>query len=377
MLDTAHRSSSVVESFVREHRALDKRANWWRRVGPKGRFRYVTAEGRPVRDRESLARIKSLVIPPAWNDVRISPSPRTPVQAVGFDQMGRLQYRYRPEFLAKRAARKYDKLIRFAKALPQLRAKTNEDIAREGLPRERVLAVMVRLINELYFRVGSERNVEHYRTYGITTLRKKHLVSHAPGPLEFRYVGKHHIHLRRVLVDEELCALVREIHRLRGPRLFCYVGDDGKTHCIRPSDINDYIKTATGAEFTAKDFRTWGGTLLAAIELAEIGPAPNKTQAKRNIVRAVKVVAERLGNTVSVCRKSYIHPAVIEGYANGVTLHSFRPRAERAIRRHAVEYEVEELALLQMLEVVSTPKGLREAAKVAEAETAKAAAKAA
>jgi DNA topoisomerase-1 len=351
MLDTAHQSGrSVVDAVVREHPALDRRAKWWRRLGEKGKFRYVTADGRAVRDRDSLARIKSLVVPPGWRDVRISPSPRTPVQAIGIDQMGRLQYRYKPEFLARRAAKKYDKVIRFARALPQLRAKTNEHIALEGFPRERVLAVMVRLINELYFRVGNERNVEQYRTYGITTLRKKHLVNRDGQHLEFSYVGKHHIRLRRVLVDDELCALVKDIHRLRGPRLFCFVGDDGKTHCVRPSDVNDYIKAATCAEFTAKDFRTWGGTLLAAIELAEIGPGPNKTQSKRNVVRAVKRVAERLGNTVSVCRKSYIHPAVIDGYMNGVTLHSFRPRAERAIRRHAVEYEVEELALLQMLE---------------------------
>ncbi len=354
MLDAPSRTGSAVIGITDERPALDKRAHWWRRTGTKSRFRYSRADGSAIRSRDDLKRIKSLVIPPAWRDVRISPSPRTPVQAVGVDALGRIQYRYRPEFLARRAAKKFDKLVRFARHLPKLRDATNDHIARDGLGRERVLAVVVRLINELYFRIGHERNVMRHRTYGITTLRKNHLVVRSKSHLEFRYTGKHHIRLRRVLVDEELCALVKEIRTLRGPRLFCYLDEaSGEVRCVCSRDVNDYIKLATSAEFTAKDFRTWGGTLLAAIALAEIGPARTKTEAKRNVTRAVQRVAERLGNTVTVCRKSYVHPAVIDAYLEGTTLASFRPRAQRRIRRMAASYETEELALLQMLEAVA------------------------
>ncbi len=329
----------------------DRRARWWRRTGSKSRgFRYETADGRPVEDEAALARIRSLVIPPAWRDVRISPSPRSALQAIGVDKVGRVQRIYHPSFVARRARRKYEKIERFGEALPLLRRKANEDIAREGLGKERVLAVVVRLINDLYFRVGSEESVRRYRTYGVTTLRNRHLEIERGGRLVFKFTGKHHIRHRRILVDEELAALVRDIKAIGGAKLFNYVGEDGKVHPVSPRDVNDYIKAAAGAEFSAKDFRTWGGTLAAAVELAELGCCDGEKGLKKNVAAAVKRVAERLGNTPSVCRSCYIHPGVLEAYERGRSIEEFRPRrARRLIRGRQPDYSVEELALLKLL----------------------------
>src|SRR5215216_2359116 len=329
----------------------DRRARWWRRTGSKSRgFRYETADGRRVTDAEALERIKSLAVPPAWREVRISPSPRGALQAIGLDGAGRIQRIYHPAFVARRARRKYEKIERFGEALPALRRKTNEDIAREGLGKERVLAVVVRLINDLYFRVGSEESVKRYRTYGVTTLRNRHLEIESGGRLVFKFTGKHHIKHRRILVDEELAALVRDIKAIGGSKLFQYIGEDGKARPVSPRDVNDYIKAAAGEEFSAKDFRTWGGTLLAAVELAELGCCEDGRQAKRNAAAAVKRVAERLGNTPTVCRSCYIHPKVLEAYERGRSIEEFRPRrARRLIRGQQPEYSVEELALLKLL----------------------------
>ncbi|HVF48804.1 MAG TPA: hypothetical protein VNA19_01880 [Pyrinomonadaceae bacterium] len=333
------------------------RARWWLRRGTKRRgFQYETPHGKPVTGEPELERIRSLVIPPAWTDVRISPSPRSRLQAIGLDACGRVQRIYHPAFAARQQRLKYEKITRFGQALCKLRQKANEDIAGEGLGRERVLAVIIRLINDLYFRVGSEESVKRYRTYGITTLRNRHLEIKRGGRLIFSFVGKHHIRHRRIVVDEELAMLVGDIKSLGGSKLFQYLDADGKRRPVTPRDVNDYIKAATGPEFSAKDFRTWGGTLLAAVELAELGQPADEKQAKRNLVSAVKKVAEHLGNTPMVCRSSYVHPSVIECYARGTTLEQFRPRRERRIRRQQPEYEVEELALLKLLQAQSNGK---------------------
>jgi DNA topoisomerase-1 len=327
-----------------------KRARWWRRLGTKHRgFSYEDATGHPVKNEVELERIRALVIPPAWKHVRISPSARSSLQAVGIDTSERVQYIYHAQFAARQQRKKYEKIERFGESLPALRRKTNEDINLEGFPRERVLAVIVRLINDLYFRIGSEKSVKRYRTYGVTTLRDRHLDIKRGGRLCFNFVGKHHIRHRVIHVDEELATLIGDIKKIGGPKLFEYTDAEGKAHAIRPRDVNDYIKAATAPEFSAKDFRTWGGTLLAAIELAEIGKAEDEKQAKRNLVKAVERVAERLGNTPTVCRGCYIHPKVLESYQKGVTLEEFRRGVKRSIRRIQPEYEPEEMALLKML----------------------------
>lgn len=330
---------------------LKGRAGWWRRRGSKGRgFLYETRDGLRVTDEEALARIRSLAVPPAWRDVLISPRPKSALQAIGYDAAGRVQRIYHPSFAARCQRRKYEKIIRFGERLPALRRRANEDIARADLSRERVLAVVVRLINDLYFRVGSEESVRRYRTYGVTTLRNRHLEIRPGGQLVFSFTGKHHIKHRRLLVDEELAALMREIKALGGARLFEYVSDDGRVRAVTPRDVNDYIKETVGGEFSAKDFRTWGGTLLAAIELAELGASEDGRAAKSNVVRAVRRVAEHLGNTPAVCRSCYVHPAVIESYLKGTTIEEFRPRRERRLRhRDEPDYDVEEVALLKLL----------------------------
>jgi DNA topoisomerase-1 len=336
---------SAIESIER-----GRRRRWWRRCGTKRRgFWYEDAAGLRITKEEDLQRIAALVIPPAWTHVRISPKAGSSLQAIGLDASGRVQYLYHAQFAARQQRRKFTKIERFGEYLPSLRRKTNDDIASENLSRERVLAVIVRLINELYFRIGSELSVKRYRTYGITTLRNRHLEIKRGGRLIFTFVGKHHIRHRRVVVDAELAGLMNDIKKIGGSKLFNYIGDDGKAHPIKPRDVNEYIKAATSTEFSAKDFRTWGGTLLAAIELAEAGKADDERQAKSHLVRAVKRVAERLGNTPTVCRSCYIHPAVLDNYLQGRTLEEFRRKIERSIHRIQPEYEVEELALMKLL----------------------------
>jgi DNA topoisomerase-1 len=343
----AEKASKTVASAVER----GARARWWRRRGSKSRgFWYEDARGRRVADEAAIERIKSLAVPPAWRYVRVAPGAHCRLQAIGLDTAGRVQRIYHPSFAARRQKLKYDKIARFGDALARLRAQTNEDIARDGLPRERVLAVVIRLINDLYFRVGSEESVRRYRTYGVTTLRNRHLEIKRGGRLVFSFVGKHHIKHRCVLVDEELATLMRDIQSLKGARLFQFYDEELKRRRpITPRDVNDYIKAATAPEFSAKDFRTWGGTLLCAVALADLGATDDEKRAKKNIVKAVERVAERLGNTPTVCRSSYIHPLVIESYLQGTTLEEFRPRKDRRIGRHQPDYHPEERALLKML----------------------------
>ncbi|MBS1793281.1 MAG: DNA topoisomerase IB [Acidobacteria bacterium] len=337
-------------SLARTKIESGRRAGWWRRKGSKPKnFKYLTADGAPVTDEKQLERIKSLVVPPAWKFVRVNPAKSGRVQAVGMDASGRVQYIYNPQFAARRQRKKFAKIERFGEYLPNLRRITNEHIALAGFPREKVLAVMMRLINSLYIRVGTEKSVRHYKTYGITTLRNRHLEIGPRGELVFSFVGKHHIKHRRVLVDAELAAVMKDLKALGGARrLFHYVDADNRPHPIRPQDVNEYLKSITAPEFSAKDFRTWGGTLLAAVELAEIGRAEDEKTTKKNILKAVRKVAERLGNTPSVCRGSYIHPAVIKAYENGLTLEAFTPRKGRRLKRFYDEHEPEEIALLKL-----------------------------
>lgn len=329
-----------------------KRARWWNRRGSKANgFFYVDALGKRIADEQSLERIKSLVLPPAWKHVRISPFAGGNLQAVGMDTTGRIQYIYHTKHSEKRQNKKFSKIETFGKYLPTLRSVTNEHIALDGFPREKVLAVMMRLINSLYIRVGTEKSVKHYKTFGITTLQNKHLQIGKRGELVFEFVGKSHIKHRRVLVDEELAAVMKEIKELGAKRkLFHYIDSNGKPRGIKPGELNEYLKAATAPEFSAKDFRTWGGTLLAAVELAEIGKCDNEKELKININRAVKKVAEQLGNTPAVCRGSYIHPKILKNYEAGITLDEFRTGKARRISLSGSEYEAEEKALMRLFE---------------------------
>ncbi len=326
------------------------RAKWWRRKGtPKRGFDYRTFDDKKITDESALERIRSLVIPPAWRHVRISPATSGKLQAVGIDTTGRLQYIYHPKFAEKQQRKKFARIEKFGEHMPQLRRITNEHISLDGFPKEKVLAIMTRLINSLYMRMGTDKSVKHYRTYGITTLGKKHITIGPRGKVIFEFVGKSRIKHRKVIVDTELAALLNELVKIgRGSKLFKYFDDAQKLHPVKPSEINAYIKSITAPEFSAKDFRTWGATLLAAVRLAEIGICEDERQVKKNIVQAVKTVAEDLGNTPAVCRASYIHPSVLNAYAKGLILDSFTPHRLRLAKRIELEFEPEEIALLEM-----------------------------
>ncbi|CAN5584877.1 hypothetical protein BH20ACI4_BH20ACI4_02050 [soil metagenome] len=328
------------------------RAKWFERKGTKSRgFFYVDKNGKKIRDEKHLERIKSLVIPPAWKNVRISPSPNGKLQAVGMDTTGRVQYLYNEAFRRQQERKKFQKIERFGEHLPRLRKITNEHLELEGFPREKVLALMTRLINSLYIRLGSPQSVKHYKTYGITTLQNRHLEIKSGGKLIFKFVGKHHIKHRKILVDKELASIMKDLQSIGGARkLFNYLDENGKPKPVKSSDINNYLKEATAPEYSAKDFRTWGGTLLAAQELAEIGCSDDENLLKKNILKAVKNVAEHLGNTPTVCRASYIHPTIIKSYENGVTIEEFTAKKKRKIKRLKAEYEPEELALMKLFQ---------------------------
>jgi DNA topoisomerase-1 len=319
----------------------------WTRVGSKRRFRYLDAGGEEIDDPERLERIRALAIPPAWTDVWICRNPRAKLQATGVDAAGRTQYLYHPAYRARREAAKFDRLIRFAESLPDLRAAMASHADLEGLPYERVAAIATRLINLGWFRVGSDRYARSSRTYGITTLRHSH-VRVRGARVSFRYHGKQRIVVRSAIVDAELAAAVRELVDLPGSRLFRYQNGQGLAN-LTARRLNEYIRVHLGEDFSAKDFRTWGGTLIAAVELAETGPAASEREARKRVTAVMRKVADRLGNTPAVARSSYVSPAVVEQYLEGRTIDDFRPRHLRVVGARDVELDPEERATLSLL----------------------------
>jgi DNA topoisomerase I len=320
----------------------------WTRTGSKRRFRYVAADGREITDEEKLERVRALAIPPAWKDVWISPSARAKLQATGVDAAGRKQYLYHPAYRAKQEQAKYERLIGFAERLPALRETMAEHIELDGLPADKVAAIAVRLINLGWFRVGGDRYARRSRTFGITTLRKSHVTVRG-SRISFRYRGKHSIMLRSAVVDAELSSLVRELLSRPGARLFQYELPDGGCRDLDQRKLNEYVKTHLGDGYTAKDFRTWGGTLLAAIELARHEPPENPAEAKRRIAAVMRHVGEKLGNTPAVARSSYVSPAVIEQYLDGRTIEDFRARHLRVVGARDLGLDTEEQATLSLL----------------------------
>jgi DNA topoisomerase IB len=325
----------------------------WTRRGRKGAFRYYDDRGRQIRAPEKVERIEKLAIPPAWRDVWIAPGPRAKLQATGYDKAGRKQYLYHPDYRAAQEQAKYDKLIRFAERLPALRQTMADDLDRDELDRERVSAIALRLINLGWFRVGSERYAKESRTYGITTLTRRH-VEVRGRRIRLAFKGKHSIEVRTELVDEELAAALKELLALRGgARVFRYRSNGNGLFNLTSARLNEYVKTNMGDEFTAKDFRTWGGTLLAAIALAERaqrdGFPETVTDEKRSVSAVMRRVAQQLGNTPAVCRASYVSPAVVEQYLEGRTVEDFRPRHLRVVGARELGLDPEEQALLSLL----------------------------
>jgi DNA topoisomerase I len=323
------------------------RKGGWRRVGRR-QFRYLDSRGNRIDDPAKLARIESLVIPPAWKDVWISARASAKLQATGVDSAGRRQYLYHPEYRAQQEQAKYDRLIRFAESLPDLRAAMAEHMEHDPRDRERVSAVAVRVINLGWFRVGSERYVRESRTYGITTLNKSH-VSVRGSRIVFRFRGKHRALVRTQIVDTELAAAIKDLLALPGGRRLFRYEWEGDIYNLTSKRLNDYIRIYMGEEFTAKDFRTWGGTLLAAVDFAQRGVVETQTEQKRAVAAVMRNVAERLGNTPAVTRASYVSPAVVEQYLDGRTIDDFRPRHLRVVGARDIGLDLEEQALLSLL----------------------------
>jgi DNA topoisomerase-1 len=310
-------------------------------------FRYVAPDGRAVTDAATLARIRSLAIPPAWRDVWICPAPNGHIQAVGRDQKRRKQYRYHPRWRAVRDEAKYERMIAFAQALPRVRARVQKDLARPGLPREKVLATVIALLEKTLIRVGNDEYARQNRSYGLTTMLDRHARIRG-GRIEFRFRGKSGKVHAIDLADPRLSRIVKRCQELPGEQLLQYVDDDGVVRDVESGDVNEYLREVTGRDFTAKDFRTWAGTVLAAWALSELTAFGSRTQARKNMVRAVERVAGRLGNTTAVCRKCYVHPAVFDTYLDGTLAEALQAKAGRELRE-VRSLSREEIAVLALL----------------------------
>jgi DNA topoisomerase I len=312
-------------------------------------FCYFAADGTPIRDQAEVARIKSLAIPPAWSSVWICPNSNGHLQATGRDARGRKQSRYHPHWRQVRDETKYERMKIFGEALPAIRERVERDLSLPGLPREKVLATIVRLLETTFIRVGNQEYARENRSYGLTTMRNRH-VDVDGSRVRFNFDGKSGVHHTIDLNDRRLARIVKRCLDLPGYELFQYLDDGGSHRSVDSADVNEYLREIATPPFTAKDFRTWAGTVLACATLREFEAFTSQTEAKKNVVNAIASVAKRLGNTPSVCRKCYVHPAVIASYLGGKMNKAFDSSIEQQkIRTHAALRE-EELDLISLLE---------------------------
>jgi DNA topoisomerase-1 len=304
-------------------------------------FFYVIPDGKHIRDKETLARIRSLVIPPAWEKVWICPLATGHLQAVGRDARGRKQYCYHPLYRAVRDAAKFTNMVAFSKALPVIRKRVERDLGLPGMPMNKVLAAVVRLLERTCIRVGNDEYARENGSFGLTTLRNRHALVEGR-TIRFHFKGKSGVVHDVSLEDARLARIVRECQCIPGHDLFEYSDDTGNAVDVKSEDVNDYLCEITGGDFTAKDFRTWHGTAQAALELEALGPCDSETAAKKNVVAAIKAVAERLGNRPATCRKYYVHPAVLDAYSEGTLFSTLQVKADGSWRR-------EEVAIIKLL----------------------------
>jgi DNA topoisomerase I len=320
-----------------------------RRLGSKERgffYRYPGTD-ETVREERVLARIENMKVPPAWKDARIARSPSAKVQAIGYDSASRLQYLYHPTYRERKEREKFERILRFSEVLPRMRHTTSAHLRRKKLDREKVLATMTRLMNAAYFRVGDERYARKNRTYGIATLRRKHLRVEGD-TMVFDYTGKWGQVQRKVVTDARLRRIVEECAALPGYEIFKYLDESGEVRDAKARDLNAYVKEVMGEEFTPKDFRTWAGTLFAAVKLAELGATEDLEQAEKNVLEAVDDVAQKLGNTRDIARASYISPRVIDHYMEGSVIAYYGELIEEIVAQQEGLTEGEE-ALLELL----------------------------
>jgi DNA topoisomerase I len=320
---------------------------WIVRKGSKTTgFKYEAPAGRAVKDKAQLERIAALRIPPAWRDVHVSTNARAAIQVWGFDARGRKQYKYHPRAVEKGELRKYYRVRQMARDLPTLRAKIHRDFRRRDLTKQKVCAGIVRLIAHGFFRVGSEKYQQENNTFGITTMRKSHVTVDGD-TVEFEYKGKRSITQRNVVVAKDLARFVSALMKTPGTRLFRYQ-EDGKWQDVDSRDVNEYIESIAQFPYTAKDFRTWGGTLRAATVLAELGKGKSRNERKKNVVTAVRLVAAELGNTPTICRKSYVHPVVVMKYLRSGTTISLPKNVVAS--DNGIGHAPEETALITFLD---------------------------
>lgn len=317
-----------------------------RRVG-KG-FVFLDAKGRRVNDTDTLARIRSLAIPPAWQEVWICPHERGHLQATGRDARGRKQHRYHPRWRETRDRAKFSRTIAFGRALPRIRRRVARDLRKPGLGREKVLAAMVRLLETTLIRVGNEEYLKQNGSVGLSTMRDRH-VSVRGGVMRFTFRGKSGKRHEINLADPRLAKIVRRTQELPGQELFQYLDEEGARRSISSTDVNAYLREIAGDEFSAKDFRTWAGTVIAALALRECEVFKSQAEAKRNLVTAIENVARRLGNTPAICRKCYIHPAIMDSYLDGKTIETIKVRASTALHTAHTRLSAEERAVLAFL----------------------------
>ena len=312
-------------------------------------FSYLDTEGKPLRDAERIKEIDTLAIPPAYTDVWICPDPDGHLQATGRDARGRKQYRYHPRWRSVRDGNKYERMMVFAEALPKIRKRIDHDLTRHGLPREKVLAAVVRLLETTLIRVGNDEYARSNQSFGLTTMRDRH-VTVGKKSVHFEFKGKSGVSHEIDLADGRLARIVGRCRDLPGQELFQYLDEENHPRDVNSADVNHYLQEVSGRDFTAKDFRTWAGTVLASMALQEFEAFDSETQAKKNVVAAIERVAEKLGNTPSVCRKCYVHPEVILAYLDGSMLTTLRQRAEAVISRGLGHLRPEEAAVVALLQ---------------------------
>ena len=321
-------------------------------------FVYLGADGKTIRNATVLDRIRALAVPPAWTNVWICPDQRGHIQATGRDAKGRKQYRYHAAWRAHRDETKFDRLQAFADVLPLIRRRTNADLEQSGLPRNKVLATIVQLLEKSLIRVGNEEYARHNQSFGLTTLRSRHVRVNG-GTLRFQFRGKSGVRHSVSVNDRRLARVVKQCRDLPGQELFQYLDEAGEAQVVDSGDINGYLKEITGQDFTAKDFRTWSGTVLAATALREVPPPGTKRETERNVNVAIEAVAGLLGNTPTVCRKSYVHPGVVDAYRDRtMAVVSGRKKAPARI----AGLRVDEVALLALLKYLQSRDASRRAA---------------
>ncbi len=325
----------------------DDRPGIRRKKSGKG-FTYARPDGTKLSDPQVVKRIRSAAIPPAWTDVRISPFADGHIQATGRDAKGRKQYRYHPLFREVRESTKYEHVVAFGNALPTIRAKVREHMALRGLPREKVLATVVHLLETTLIRVGNDDYAKQNRSYGLTTLKNRHVAIEG-SEVRFRFTGKSGKQWSLKVNDRRVAKIIKACQELPGQELLQYVEKDGTQQDVTSNDVNAYLKEITGQDITAKDFRTWAGTVLAALALKELESFDTAAQAKNNLRAAIERVAARLGNTPTICRKCYIHPEVLNSYLDGNLALEIKSEVESELRNELAGLQPEEAAVLAML----------------------------